>query len=57
MLFTKETFIQFIYKENPGPVTKLKLVKKMNNQKFKKSNQLYFGTLVLALYCYSRDDT
>ena len=44
----KKNFIKFIYKEKPGTVTKLKLVQKKRNQKFKMYNQLYFGTLVLA---------
>ena len=35
----KEKFIQFIYKKT-GAVTKLKLVQKKRNQKFKKHNQL-----------------
>ena len=38
-------------KEKPRPVTKLKLVTNI-----KKHNQLYFGTLVLASYCYCGDD-
>ena len=32
----RKIFIQFIYKEKCGTVTKLKLVKKKHNQKFKK---------------------
>ena len=52
----KKNFTQFIYKEKSGAVTKLKLVKKKHNQKFKKHNQLYFGTLVLVSYCYCGDN-
>ena len=40
-----------ICKEKAGTVTKVKLVTKI-----KKHNQLYFGTLVLALYCYCGDN-
>ena len=46
-----------IYKEKfhlqrkSGTVTKVKLVTKI-----KKHNQLYFGTLVLASYCYCGDN-
>ena len=46
----------FVYKEKSGAFTKLKSFwKKRRNQKFKKHNQLYFGTLVLVLYCYCGD--
>ena len=48
MPFIKINFIQFICKEKSGAIPKLKLVQKKRNQKFKKLNQLYFGTLVLA---------
>ena len=41
----KINFIQFFDKEKSGAVTKLK-----------KHNQLYFGTLVLASYCYYGDN-
>ena len=40
MLFIKKKFIQFIYKEKIRDTTKLKLVQKKRNQKFKKHNQL-----------------
>ena len=50
MPFIKKNFIQFIYKEKSGAVTKLKLFQKKRNQEFKKHNQLYFGTLALASY-------
>ena len=50
MTFIKKNFIQFIYKEKSGAVAKLKLFQKKRNQEFKKHNQLYFGTLVLASY-------
>ena len=43
MSFIKKNLI---YKEKSGTVTKVKL------RKFKKHNQFYFGTLVLASYCY-----
>ena len=42
----REIYKNFSYKEKSGIVTKIKL------QKFNKHNQLYFGTLVRALYCY-----
>ena len=42
MPFIKKDFIQFIYKEKSGTVTKLTLVQKKRNQKFMKHNQLYF---------------
>ena len=42
----------FIWKEKSGTVTKVKLV-----MKIKKDNQFYFGTLVLASYCYYRDNS
>ena len=48
MSFIKE---KFICKEKAGTVTKAKLVTKI-----KKHDQLYFGTLVLASYCYCRDN-
>ena len=44
MSFTKKNFI---CKEKSEAVRKLKLV-----MKIKKDNQFYFGTLVLASYCY-----
>ena len=50
----KEKFIQFIYKK-PGAVTKLKLVQKKRNQKFK-HNQLQFETMLLASCCYCGDN-
>ena len=56
MSFMKKNFIQFIYKEKSGAVIKLKLVQKKRNEKSKKHNQLYFGTLVLAPYCYYGDN-
>ena len=31
---------------------KIKISLEKENEKFKKHNQLYFGTLVLASYCY-----
>ena len=40
----------FVYKEKSGTVTKVKL------RKFRKHNQLYFQTLVLASYCYFGDN-
>ena len=49
MSFIKKSFI---CKEKAGTVTKVKLVTKI-----KKHNQLYFGTLVLASYCYCGDNT
>ena len=55
MPFIKKNFIQFICTEKSGAATKLKLVEKKHNEKFKKHNQLYFGTLVLASYCYCGD--
>ena len=42
----------FIWKEKSGTVTKVKLV-----MKIKKDNQFYFGTLVLASYCYYGDNS
>ena len=48
MSFIKKNFI---FKEKSRTVTKVKLV-----MKIKKHNQLYFGTLVLALYCYCGDN-
>ena len=48
MSFIKKSFI---CKENAGTVTKVKLVAKV-----KKHNQLYFGTLILASYCYCEDN-
>ena len=42
----------FICKENSGTVTKAKSVTKI-----KKLNQLYFGTSVLASYCYCGDNS
>ena len=56
MSFMKKNFIQFIYKEKSGAVIKLKLVQKKHNEKSKKHSQLYFGTLVLAPYCYYGDN-
>ena len=53
ILFIKKNVIfqeNFICKEKSGSVTTLKLVTKI-----KKPDQLYFGTLVLALYCYCGD--
>ena len=52
-LFIKKNVIyleNFTCKEKSGSVTTVKLVTKI-----KKHDQLYFGTLVLALYCYCRD--
>ena len=48
MSFIKKNFI---WKEKSGTVTKVKLV-----MKIKKDNQFYFGTLVLASYCYYGDN-
>ena len=48
MPFIKKKFVQCIYKENSGAVTKSKLAQKKRNQKFKKHNRLDFETLVLA---------
>ena len=48
MPFIKKDFIQFIHKEKYGAAIKSKLVEKKLDQKIKKHNQLYFGTLVLA---------
>ena len=42
---------KFICKEKAGTVTNAKLVTKI-----KKHDQLYFGTLVLASYCYCGDN-
>ena len=49
----KISFIKknFICKEKSETVIKVKLVTKI-----KKHNQLYFGTLVLASYCYYGDN-
>ena len=46
------SFIQknIISKEKVGTVTRVKSVTKI-----KKHDQLHFGTLVLASYCYCRD--
>ena len=44
MPFIRKNFIQFIYKEKSGAVTKLK-----RNQKFKKHNELYFGTFGISI--------
>ena len=52
-LFIKKNVIyleNFTCKEKSGSVTTVKLVTKI-----KKHDQLYFGTLVLALYCYCGD--
>ena len=52
-LFIKKNVIyleNFTCKEKSGSVTTVKLVTKI-----KKHYQLYFGTLVLALYCYCGD--
>ena len=56
MTSIKINFIQFIYEEKSGAVTKLKLVQKKSNHKFKKHNELYFGTLVIASYWYYGDN-
>ena len=45
MPFRKKNVIQFICKEKSAAVTKFKLVYKKRNPKFKKHNQLDFGTL------------
>ena len=42
----------FSYKEKSGTVTKVKLVTKI-----KKLNQLNFGTLLLASYCYCEESS
>ena len=55
MLFIKKKFIQLIYKEKFRPVTKSKLVQEKQDQKFKKHDQFYFGTLVLLSYCHCGD--
>ena len=47
MLFIKKNFI---CKEKSRTVTRVKLVTKI-----KKNKQLYFGTLVLASFCYCGD--
>ena len=44
MPFIKKDFIQFIHKEKYGAA----IISHNLNQKIKKHNQLYFGTLVLA---------
>ena len=49
MSFIKKNFI---WEETSGTVTKVKLV-----MKIKKDNQFYFGTLVLASYCYYGDNS
>ena len=49
MSFIKKNFI---CKEKSGTVTKVRLVSKI-----KKDNQFYFGTLVLASYCYYGDNS
>ena len=51
MLFTKK---DFICKEKSRTSSKVKLVTKIT--KMKKHYLLILGTLVLALYCYSRDN-
>ena len=56
MPLKKKNFVQFIFKEKSGAVTKLKLVYKSRNQKSKKINQLCFGTLVLTSYCDCGDN-
>ena len=48
MSFIKTNFICY---DKSGDVPKEKLVTKI-----KKHNQLYFGTLVLASYCYCGDN-
>ena len=53
ILFIKKNVIykeNVIGKEKSGSVATVKLVTKI-----KKHNQLYFGTLVLATYCYCGD--
>ena len=52
-VYKKISFIKknFIYNEKSGTVTKVKL------RKIKKHNELYFGTLVSASYCYCADNT
>ena len=55
MPFIKKDFIQFIHKEKYGAAIKSKLVEKKLNQKIKKHNQLYLGTLVLAWNCYCEE--
>ena len=53
ILFIKKNVIykeNFICKEKSGSVTTVKLVTKIKNH-----DQLYFGTLVLASYCYCGD--
>ena len=53
ILFIKKNVIykeNFIGKEKSESVATVKLVTKI-----KKHNQLYFGTLVLASYCYCGD--
>ena len=44
-----------ISKEKSETVAKVKLVTKQNQNQ--KQNQLYFGTLLLASYCYCGDNT
>ena len=58
MPFTKKKYIQFIYKEKSGAATKLKLVLCLEkvSSKFKKHDQVYLGTLVIASYCYCGDN-
>ena len=48
MLFIKKNFI---CEEKSGTAIKVKLVTKI-----KKHSQHYFGTLMLALYCYCGDN-
>ena len=42
MLFIKNKFIQFIYREKFRAITKSELVQEKQDQKFKKHNQFYF---------------
>ena len=55
MLFIKKKFIQLIYKEKFRPVAKSKLVQEKEDQKFKKHDRFYFGTLVLLSHCHCGD--
>ena len=57
MLFIQKDFIQFIYNKKSDYVAKTKLVQEKRNQNFKKFNEIYFGSLVLASYFYYEGNT
>ena len=55
MPFIQINFIQLLYKEKSGAITKLTLVQKKRNQQFKKHNKLYFELWYQHCYCYCGD--